>query len=416
MGRNGIRVGFLAASSVLALSCGQTSSNGDAHGGAPGSAGSTTAAAGHSAGGGDRADPPSSGGSAGSVDEGGSGGGILVGGTGADDSSNGGSTNAGSTNGGSTNGGSTNAISDVKPSPGCGQPAPQAGGGDLVMYTLHTEGVKDPNCADKLENGTPVCGPWSLEREYYLGLPPNYDPSKPYPLVIQAPGCSSDGKSVYPLTGVSDTVIRVGLTPPPISIGHGTNPGQHCFDDKEGDDSVDFVFYEKLLDTLKSALCYDENRVYVSGDSSGAWLANELACKYAGDTQGHAVRALAVNEGGLPNQAEFAPTCSGKPVAGMWIYQITDVGASYPGNKYAIARAMKTNSCASLDFDDARVKGKLINFPIGGGRADDTCSLIKECDPLYPLVVCQLPMFAQAGSQAVVNPAFATFFKTLAAR
>ena len=36
-------------------------------------------------------------------------------------------------------------------------------------------------------------------------------------------------------------VVRVGLTPAPNSIGHGTNENQGCFDDKEGDDSVDWV-------------------------------------------------------------------------------------------------------------------------------------------------------------------------------
>jgi hypothetical protein len=352
---------------------------------------------------------------AGSVAESGSGG-ALVGDAGADNSSNGGTPNGGATMGGSPNGGATNTVLDVKPSPGCGEPAPQALG-EMVMHTLQTEGVKEANCADKLADGTPVCGAWSVEREYYLGLPATYDKQKAYPLVIQAPGCGGNGKGVYPLTGVVDSVIRVGLSPPPISIGHGTNPGQHCFDDKEGDDSVDFVFYEKLLDTLKNALCYDENRVYVSGESSGSWLANELACRYAGDTKGHAVRALAVNDGGLPNQPQFMPTCSGKPVAGMWVYHIDQESGSNSAAKFAIARAISTNSCVGVtDWDDAYAKGQVQNFPIGEGFGEDTCKLVKGCDPAYPLVACPRPSNGHASDALMANAGIVQFFKSLAAR
>lgn len=416
MGRKGIWVGF-GALSVLALGCGQTARNGDAQGGSPGSAGTAPAAAGDGVGGGHHL--PSAGSSSGSTASGGvaagGSGGALGGDAGADNLSNGGS--GGGNNGGSTNqAGAASSILDVKPSPGCGEPAPQALG-ELIAHTLQTEGVKDANCADKLADGTPKCGPWSVEREYYLGLPQGYDPQKAYPLVIQAPGCGGKGNAIYPLTGVSDSVIRVGLTPPPISIGHGTNPGQYCFDDKEGDDSVDFVFYEKLLDTLKNALCYDENRVYVSGESSGSWLANELACKYAGDTKGHAVRALAVNDGGLPNQAQYMPTCSGKPVAGMWVYHIAEENGSNAATKFAIARAMSTDSCVgATNWDDALAKGQLLTFPIGGGFGDETCKLIKDCDPLYPLVVCPRPANGQASDALMANIAMVQFFKSLAAR
>jgi poly(3-hydroxybutyrate) depolymerase len=127
-----------------------------------------------------------------------------------------------------------------------------------------------------------------------------------YELVFEAPGCSGNGAVVQSLSPTNDnmgvganrTVIRVGLTPPPLSVGHGTNPGEGCFDDKEGDDSVDFVFYESLLDKLETELCYDENRVFAAGTSSGAWLANELACKCAGDTHGHALRGVVTDGAG----------------------------------------------------------------------------------------------------------------------
>lgn len=411
MGRKGIWVGVFGAFSAL-VACGQTAKNGVAQGGSPSNAGTSTFAGRN---GGGHVDSPSagesSGGTTGNTDEGGSGG-VLLGDAGAEDSTTGG-TNGGATTGGS--GGAPNPVLAVKPSPGCGMPAPQPLG-EMTQHTIQTEGVKDANCADKLADGTPVCGPWSVEREYYLGLPSSYKSDKAYPLVIEAPGCGGNGKGVFPLAGVADSIIRVGLTPPPVSIGHGTNPGQHCFDDKEGDDSVEFPFFEKVLDTLKTQLCYDENRVYVSGESSGSWLANELACKYAGDTKGHAVRAVATRDGGLPNEPQWAPTCSGKPVAGLWVYRIDNEYASNLGTKYAINRAMSTNTCvAAVDWDDAVVKNDVMNFPIGNGYADDSCKLIKDCDALYPLVVCARPGSSHVSDAPFAGAAIERLISSLAA-
>ena len=309
------------------------------------------------------------------------------------------------------------AIQKVKPSPGCGKDAQQALG-EFVMHTIQTSGVKEANCAAKL-GGQPKCGPWSLLREYHLWLPPAYAKDKPYPLVVQGPGCGANGTNVYSLSptntaadaGVGGTVIRVGLTPPPNSIGHGTNENQGCFDDKEGDDSVDFVFYEKLLDQLKTELCYDENRVFVNGNSSGSWLANELVVKYAGDTKGHAVRGIIANTGGLPTEPAFTPTPSGKPYAGVWVVEVGDQSSSFSGWKYAVSKAMQVGGCEANSFDAAQTTA----FPVGGGALATSCKRIEGCNTLYPLIVCALPGNGHGAHDETVNPAAATFLDMLAA-
>jgi predicted esterase len=316
-------------------------------------------------------------------------------------------------------------VLTVKPSPGCGKDATQAKG-ELVKYTLQTSGTKDPNCADKLQDNQPVCGEWSVPRDYYVWLPPDYDKTNAYPLVLEGPGCGGDGTNVYslsplnavtgPSVGVNGTVIRVGLTPPPASIGHGTNPGEGCFDDKEGEDSVDLVFYETLIDKLKNELCYDENRVFASGSSSGAWLANELGCKYAGNTEGYAIRGVLANGGGLPTQPQYLPTCSKLPQAGLWLWETGDPSGPFISNKFAVARAMSVNGCAGTDYDAAKASGMLENFPIGNGKPDATCQRILGCMPQHPLVVCELPGSSHVSHDDVVNSAFATFLLTLEAR
>lgn len=310
-----------------------------------------------------------------------------------------------------------NEIQKVKPSPGCGQDATQALG-EFVKYTIQTSGVKEANCADKL-GGQPKCGAWSIPRDYYVWLPPAYDNEQPYPLVVQGPGCGADGTNVYSLSptntdadaGVAGTVIRVGLTPPPVSIGHATNENQGCFDDKEGDDSVDFVFYEKLLDKLKAELCYDENRVFVNGNSSGSWLANELVVKYAGNTKGYAVRGVIANTGGLPTEPQFTPTPSGKPYAGLWVFETGDQSSGFSGSKYAISKAMQAAGCEATSYDSAQTAA----FPVGGGALATACKRIEGCNTLYPLIVCPMAGNSHGAHDEVLNPASAKFIELLAA-
>jgi poly(3-hydroxybutyrate) depolymerase len=304
----------------------------------------------------------------------------------------------------------SNPVLAVKPTAGCGL-APTQATGSFVKYTISTSGTKPVGCADS------VCGPWTLARDYYVSLPVGYDPSKAYPLVFQMTGCGGTGRDVYPLTfngaaSVNNTVIRVGLTPPPNSIGHSTNPNQGCYDDKEGDDSVDFVFYEKLRDLLKTQFCYDDNRVFASGNSSGSWMANEMACKYSGTTAGYAIRGIAANTGGLPSDPKFSPVCTTKPMAGMWVHEIQDPTNPFTGTKFAVNRAMSVNGCTiGTSYDTAQFD----NYPIGGGNADTTCKLIKGCPAIYPLVVCALPGNGHGSHDNVTNPGFSTFISGFSA-
>lgn len=295
-------------------------------------------------------------------------------------------------------------LTAVAPSQGCGAPfhAPTT-----PKQTLDTRGVKAPDCAAHLADDTPVCGPWALTREYYLNLPVAYASNKPYPLILEAPGCGGSGANVYPLSTIAQRAIRVGLTPPPNTVGHGTNPEQHCFDTHEGDDSLDWVFYEKLYDRLNEQLCFDRNRVFAVGYGSGAWLANELGCKYAGDTL-RAVRGVIVYNGGLPTEPAYTPSCSVRPLAGVWLHEVIYGSTPFTSARVAIDRAMALAHCpAGQTYPDAT----FTNFPIGGQLPDDTCQRIDGCDPLYPLVVCPFPDLAKSDRSSAVDAAAASLIR-----
>jgi poly(3-hydroxybutyrate) depolymerase len=359
-------------------------------------------------------------------------------GAGAGGAPSGGAPGGGAPSGGAPNGGAggalnmagapaggaagapSNPLLDVKKTAGCGKdPVLHNFDGTTVTLvpgtisakaTIMTSGTKATMCADS------VCGAWTYNRDYYVTLPTGYDNNKAYPLVFEGPGCGGTGTSVYPLTGptgpnVNNTVIRVGLTPPPNAIGHSTNPNQGCFDDKEGDDSVDFPFYENLRDTLRIAICYDENRVFASGNSSGSFLANELGCKYTGNTAGYAIRAVLPNDGGLPNDPKFEPTCTTKPMAGLWVAETGDQENLFSGTTFAVSRAMGVNGCTATSYATATFQ----NFPIGGGQGNGVCQQIQGCNPLYPLVVCALNDANHGSNDMTAEPAFSTFISMFSA-
>jgi poly(3-hydroxybutyrate) depolymerase len=329
---------------------------------------------------------------------------------------------SGSTAGTSGTGGARPDIDALWPSFGCGKDYAGLVGQKII---IPTSGVKDANCTAQL-NGAKKCGAWGqesstwqkspLERNYWVYLPANYDPNKAYPLVLEGPGCSGNGGGVFSLPSVKDSVIRIGLSPADRSVGHGTNPDQGCFDDKEGDDSLDFVFYEALYDKLNDSLCFDRNRVFALGESSGGWLANELGCKYAGDSHGRPIRGIVSGGATLPNQPEFAPTCTTQPMAGLWVHK-PQLGENSISPRYAVARAMQVNGCTGAsDYDDAVNQGLVKDFPIGSGNPDGTCKQLESCPALYPLVVCEAPGGFQSGFGSALEPAASVFIKSLMAR
>jgi polyhydroxybutyrate depolymerase len=284
-------------------------------------------------------------------------------------------------------------------------PAPAEGDGSIP-----TMGTKAADCAAHGQTETDTkCGPWSYNRAYILDLPDGYDSNKAYPIVFMGPGCMSQAQAIlneYDYDGAE--VIRVGLTPvqDTAAVGHGTNPGEGCFDDKEGDDSVDWVFYEELYKRLNGTVCFDRNRVFAGGNSSGAWFANEVGCKYAGDAN-YPMRGIMPNTGGLPTEPQYKPTCTNKPMAGLWVHETGDTTNPFTGNKYAIARAMMVNGCTmGTDYDTATFEP----FPVPG-RPENECRKMKGCPDIAPIVVCPLTGNGHGGHSETVNPTAKVFLE-----
>ena len=326
----------------------------------------------------------------------GSGGASTTGGISAGGATGGSATGGG---GSGTGGSAGNDITKVWPSDGKGKAFAGGTGNQSIMVTV----VKAADCAAKTKAGTKVCGSQTLNRTYNLRMPQPYDPNKSYPLLFEGPGCGGNADSLYQFpASFLNTIIRVGLQPSKIEA-HGTNPGEGCFDDKEGDDSLDWGFYEALYDKLNAEVSFDRNRVFSAGNSSGSWFSNELGCKYAGDAK-RPVRGVMPNTGGLPVEAAYVPTCTMAGMAGMWVHEVNDGTNSFAGNIVAIDRAMKVNKCTKANYAAAEFEP----FPVSDAN-DTRCKRIKDCDPKFPLVVCPLPGNGHGSHPEVVEPGFPKF-------
>jgi hypothetical protein len=322
--------------------------------------------------------------------------------TGAGTAGAGGAAAAGTAGTTSTPGPVGGAITKVLPTSGCGMDPTGFTPGTLVSFTIQTSGNKAPNCADS------KCGAWTYTREYFVQLPTGYDKTKAYPLLFEGPYCGGKGNNLYKIPAFDSSVIRVGLSPSAdAQVFHSTYPGQGCFDDREGDDSVDWVFYEKLYDQLAGQLCFDRNRVFAAGRSGGGWLANELGCKYAGDAI-RPVRGIMVESAGLPTDPKFVPTCTSKPMAGFWSHELNDGTNPFAGDVVAMNRALVVNGCtpAGVTYQTATFDP----FPISA--TDGTsCKKFQGCPDLAPLVVCGLPGNGKSDHASIVVPGWATFLK-----
>lgn len=128
-----------------------------------------------------------------------------------------------------------------------------------------------------------------VERSYYLDLPTDYDAdAEPKPLILAMHGTGGSHEKwlddSYNLKeSVGDGAVMV--YPNALPSAAGTN---------QWSIATDLPFFADLLDHLPDRVTYDPERVFVTGQSSGAGMSHEIGCAY-----GDRVRAIAPAAGVL---------------------------------------------------------------------------------------------------------------------
>lgn len=219
-------------------------------------------------------------------------------------------------------------------------------------------------------------------RNYYVWLPPDYDPTRAYTTVFLGPGCGGNGESVLPMQNASTSnAILVGLSP----VGQ-------CFMTSAAD-SPEIAFFDAVLGAVESSFCVDKAHVFIAGFSSGSWLSNLIGCARAG-----IVRGQGNATGGLPP----VPTCAG-PIAAMLAHDEGDPANNISGGEAARDRILKINGCSLTE-----------TTPYDAGRPS-MCVQYQGCPAAYPVVWC--PTTGQGHSDQVATglsvPGFWNFWEAL---
>jgi hypothetical protein len=142
-------------------------------------------------------------------------------------------------------------------------------------------------------------------RRYFVRLPVAYDHTKHYPLVFWGPGCGASNVEGTPMMDqIKNDAIHVFLLQKSSCFSTGSFP------------SPEVPYFTQALAEVQARYCTDASRVFVSGYSSGAWLANVLAC-----AMGPKIRGIGTAAGGLKKEIIDGYKCSGTmgaPAAGIF--------------------------------------------------------------------------------------------------
>jgi polyhydroxybutyrate depolymerase len=263
---------------------------------------------------------------------------------GAGGMSDAGASDAVSTSDGGDASASTDGPAAAIRSAGCGKPAGQA----LASYVRKTV--------------------TSSTRVYDLYIPTGYNPDRAYRTIFVGHGC--DGSIPYAMQEVTKGDAIIIALRAKDSQNSGQLYGGGCFDTMSKS-SPEMPYFDAVLDDVASNYCVDKARLFITGHSSGAWLAYLLGCARAG-----VLRAQANTAGGLPPNL---PTCTG-PIAEMGMHDTTDELNAYSGGEDARNRILAVNGCGTetvpYDWD-------------GDPRTATPCVSYQGCKAGFPVVWCK---------------------------
>lgn len=217
------------------------------------------------------------------------------------------------------------------------------------------------------------------DRQWWVWLPTNYDPKKPYPLVFNFHGCSS-ADNIVPMQKVtSDKAILVRAT----GISDGV-----CWDAGAGGNDV--KFFDQMLAAVFAQRCVDTSRVFATGFSSGSWLVNTLECE-----RGDKLRATGTVSGGTGGDKT---KCKGK-YARIFVHDQDDhTNEISAGNDKERDRLIAANHC-------------MASAPVMESPAP--CARYQGCDAGFPVIWCQTQGKGHDRQDALAPGAFWGLFSSL---
>jgi poly(3-hydroxybutyrate) depolymerase len=207
-----------------------------------------------------------------------------------------------------------------------------------------------------------------MSASYIVDLPPNYDKTRPYPLVL-----------AFRASNVTAAQFRGSLNLPQVAGTDAILVHPNCLGDAPSwSEQRDLPLFDMLLAQTVARYCVDERRVFAAGQGIGGYFASVLGCVRADK-----LRAVAAFAPGVPP----GDTCQGE--VGVWIAQgNADTATAVANGRNTSIFWGRRNACditQSTDVDPS------------------PCKQFAGCQPGFPVRYCEynggleLPAFAASG-------------------
>jgi polyhydroxybutyrate depolymerase len=176
------------------------------------------------------------------------------------------------------------------------------------------------------------------KRRYTLFVPSTTADSA-LPLVFVLHGHGGDGARARRAFGLETLANGKALFAYPDAVG-----GWDL--DTETSSNRDVALFDEILARAAITYCVDTRRVFVTGFSNGAYMANQLACK-----RGDRLRGVASHAGGGPYESNGTYDdhgnlrCPGKPVAALVVHGLADTTVLPSEGNKSLAHWSAANGC-----------------------------------------------------------------------
>lgn len=320
------------------------------------------------------------------TDQGGSTG---TGGSGGSVSNTGGSSSATGGTGG-TNTGTGGTSSGTGGNVATGGAGGTAGAGS-VSRSSGCNATSWPTASPQTTNVTDKAGN-SVARQFYFGLPSNYDSTHPYPLVfafhyqggqastIAGAGFAGHYYGIQPLFPSAIYVAPQGLAAASADGGVGQTGFPNTNDQ-------DIAFTRAMVSWFESNFCVDQSRLMSTGFSYGGIMSHTIACEMP-----DVFRAVGIMSG--VSFGGRGSSCVNHEIAAWMTHGDADTTLSFTSGESARDRIVALNHCGSTTH----------------AVDPSPCVQYDGCDAGYPVVWCPVA----GGGHAI--PSFAagaisTFFQ-----
>jgi polyhydroxybutyrate depolymerase len=320
--------------------------------------------------------------------------------TGGSDSGGAAGTTTSAGAGGMSGVGGPNDLSSVWKSSGCGKALPatqvKTVPGSRTGYTeYHVKQTGVTIGADQPDK--------AVDRQFFVRVPVDYDPNKAYRVVYIYQGCSANANegntATLPLfneqQGGTEQAVYVAVSLPP------NHPNNNCYDNRAGTISQEWEAFQEFHDKVESTYCVDNNRIFVSGYSSGGWISNMFSCYFGGIPDParkflpkYAVRARAAVSGGLI--PDNMPKCNGA-VGAFYIHDAGDTTNVIAGSYLGRDNTLMQDGCVGS-----------ATAPWAG--SPDVCVQYTACPKEHPVVFCTTNGQGHNDQSNRAIPGFKKFF------